>query len=86
MAKIRVKENYPLASLTTFKVGGPARYYVTVRSEAAVLEALDFAKSRCIPIFILGGGSNILVSDSGFDGLAWISTEDKSANMGGMKD
>ncbi len=69
MAKFRVEENHPLASLTTFNVGGPARYYVSVRSEAAVLKVLAFAKSQGIPIFILGGGSNILVSDSGFDGL-----------------
>ena len=69
MAKLRVEENHPLASLTTFNVGGPARYYVSVRSPAAFLEALDFAKSQGIPIFILGGGSNILVSDMGFDGL-----------------
>lgn len=69
MAKFKVEENYPLASLTTFKVGGPARYYATVRSEAALLEGLDFAKRRAIPILILGGGSNVLVSDSGFEGL-----------------
>ena len=86
MAKFRVEENHFLAPLTTFNVGGPARYYVSVRSQADFIEALNFAKSQRIPIFILGGGSNILVSDSGFDGLAWISTEDKSANMGGMKD
>ena len=69
MAKLRVKENHPLASLTTFKVGGPARYYVSVRTETALIEALSFAKSQGVPIFILGGGSNILVNDSGFDGL-----------------
>ena len=69
MAKFRVEENHPLAPLTTFNVGGPARYYVSVRSQADFIEALNFAKSRRIPIFILGGGSNILVSDSGFDGL-----------------
>ena len=69
MAGFKVEENYPLSSLTTFNIGGPARYYVSVRSEAAFLKALDFAGSRDIPIFILGGGSNVLVSDSGFDGL-----------------
>ena len=69
MSKFRVEENHPLASLTTFNLGGPARYYAPVRTENAFLEALDFAKMRDIPIFILGGGSNILVSDSGFDGL-----------------
>jgi UDP-N-acetylmuramate dehydrogenase len=66
---LEVQENYPLASLTTFSVGGPARYYASVSSEAAFLDAVAFAKGRDIPIFILGGGSNILVCDSGFDGL-----------------
>ena len=69
MARLKVEENYPLASLTTFNVGGPAKYYVSVKSEAALIKALEFAKSLAIPIFILGGGSNILVSDNGFDGL-----------------
>lgn len=69
LTKIKITENFPLASLTTFNVGGPARFYVSVRSEAGLLEALDFAKSRGIPLFVLGGGSNILVSDGGFDGL-----------------
>ena len=69
MVKFTVKEDHPLASLTTFNLGGSAKYYVSVRSQAAFLEALNFAKSRGIPIFILGGGSNILISDNGFDGL-----------------
>ena len=69
MAEYKIEENYPLSSLTTFNVGGPARYYVSVRSQAAFLEALNFATKQGIPVFILGGGSNILVSDSGFDGL-----------------
>ncbi len=69
MAALEVEENYPLASLTTFNVGGPARYYASVSSEAAFLDALAFAKGLELPIFILGGGSNVLVCDSGFDGL-----------------
>jgi len=69
MVEFRIEENRSLAPLTTFNVGGPARYFVSVRSEDAFLDALAFSKNRDIPIFILGGGSNILVSDSGFDGL-----------------
>lgn len=65
----KVEENYPLSPLTTFNVGGTARYHACVRSEEDLLSALDFAKSRAIPILALGGGSNILVSDDGFDGL-----------------
>ena len=50
-------------------VGGPARYFAKVHSEAEVREAVEFAKSRNLPLFVLGGGSNLLVSDSGFNGL-----------------
>ena len=42
---------------------------MAARSEAAVLDALDFAGSRACPVLVLGGGSNVLISDSGFDGL-----------------
>jgi UDP-N-acetylmuramate dehydrogenase len=62
-------ENYPLSGLTTFDAGGPARYYVAVSTEDEVLSALEFAHERKLDLFILGGGSNLLISDSGFPGL-----------------
>jgi UDP-N-acetylmuramate dehydrogenase len=65
-----VQENLPLSPWTTFGVGGPARYFLNAKSEAEVLEGLDFAATRGLPVFILGGGSNLLVSDRGFQGLA----------------
>jgi len=61
--------NVPLAPLTTFHVGGEARFFIETRSIEEVTEALDFAQVHALPIFVLGGGSNILVSDRGFDGL-----------------
>jgi len=64
-----VREQVPLAALTTLGVGGPARYFVEATSEAEVREALGLALDRDLPLFILGGGSNLLVSDGGFDGL-----------------
>ncbi len=64
-----IKENYPLKELTTFKIGGPARYFTEVSREREVLEALAFAKGLNLDIFTLGGGSNLLVSDEGFPGL-----------------
>jgi UDP-N-acetylmuramate dehydrogenase len=67
--KARIQENVPLAPLTTFGIGGPARYFINAPSEAAVLDALDFANSQNLPLFVLGGGSNILVADEGFHGL-----------------
>src|SRR5208337_1551002 len=69
VSHITIKENYPLRELTTFKIGGPARYYTEVSDEHDVLEALAFAKGRNLDIFTLGGGSNLLVSDEGSPGL-----------------
>lgn len=64
-----IKEGVLLAPYTTFCSGGFARFFCTVTSEEELLDALSFAKKKHIPFFILGGGSNILFSDSGFDGL-----------------
>lgn len=64
-----IRENVPLAPLTTLRLGGPARFFTTVRTEAELVEAVAFARGRALPLFVLGGGSNLLVSDSGFSGL-----------------
>lgn len=64
-----IQENVPLAPLTTFKIGGPARYFVIVSEEEEIKELLKWARERNLKFFVLGGGSNILVSDKGFDGL-----------------
>lgn len=66
---MKIQENIPLAQFTTLKIGGPARYFGKAENEADVIEALAFADERGLPVFILGGGSNVLVSDGGFDGL-----------------
>jgi UDP-N-acetylmuramate dehydrogenase len=62
-------ENVPLAPLTTLKVGGPARYFTEPKSTAEVAEAVNFARARDLPLFVLGGGSNLVVSDAGWPGL-----------------
>ncbi len=62
-------ENIPLAPLTTFKIGGPAKYYVEAATAGEVQEAVTFARARDLPLFILGGGSNLVVSDAGWPGL-----------------
>src|SRR5690349_13189542 len=67
--KLTFQENIALAPLTTLKVGGAARFFVEAKTDEEVLEAVNFAKENNLPLFILGGGSNILVSDDGFDGL-----------------
>ena len=66
---MQVLENVPLAPLTTLGVGGPAKYFAHARSPEEVGELFAWAESEGEPLFILGGGSNILVADSGFDGL-----------------
>jgi UDP-N-acetylmuramate dehydrogenase len=69
MAKINIYENVPLAKLTTFRVGGFAKYFVKIKNTKELFDAHEFARNNSLPIFILGGGSDILVSDKGFPGL-----------------
>ncbi len=64
-----ILENVPLAPLTTLGVGGPARYFIEAKTEADVVEAVEFARSRGLPLFVLGGGSNIVVADAGLAGV-----------------
>lgn len=64
-----ITENTPLAPLTTLKVGGPARYFIEAMSIAEVSQAVEFSRSRSLPLFVLGGGSNLVISDAGWPGL-----------------
>ncbi|MBP5295521.1 MAG: FAD-binding protein, partial [Lachnospiraceae bacterium] len=63
-----VQENVPLAPYTTFRAGGPARFFVTPRDEAEFAALVPFLEERHEKYFVLGRGSNLLVSDKGFDG------------------
>jgi UDP-N-acetylmuramate dehydrogenase len=62
-------EKVPLAPYTTFQIGGPARWFAEATSEDDIAAGIAFATERKLPLFILGGGSNLLVSDAGFSGL-----------------
>ena len=66
---MQIQENVALAPLTTFKVGGPARYFCEAKTPQEVSEAVAFAQTRNFPLFVLGGGSNLVVSDDGWPGL-----------------
>ena len=66
---MKIQENVPLAPFTTFGIGGPARWFIEAATEAEVVDAVLFARERSLPLFVLGGGSNLLVSDAGFDGV-----------------
>lgn len=65
----RLRERVPLAPLTTFEVGGPARWLLDAQAEDEVAEALAWARREGVEVTILGGGSNLLVADRGIDGL-----------------
>lgn len=73
---MEIKENVLLRDFTTLKVGGKAKYFVSVRNEEEIKQALDFAQNKNLQIFILGGGSNVLISDDGFDGLVIHPTQE----------
>jgi len=64
-----IQENIPLAQYTTFRIGGPARYFSVVTNEDELVEAVTFAKDKKLSTLIIGGGSNLLISDDGFNGL-----------------
>lgn len=66
---LQIQQNIPLAPLTTLKIGGAARFFVCAENENQIVEAFNFAEENGFEIFVLGGGSNILVADKGFDGL-----------------
>ncbi|HET9954729.1 MAG TPA: UDP-N-acetylmuramate dehydrogenase [Polyangiaceae bacterium] len=64
-----IRNDVPLADYTTLKLGGPAKHFVEVRDENELAEALSWARSRNERVFVLGGGSNLIVPDAGVDGL-----------------
>jgi UDP-N-acetylmuramate dehydrogenase len=68
-AALDIREDVPLAPFTTFGIGGPARYFAEATTPAHLQQADAWAKERSLPLFVLGGGSNLLVRDTGFPGL-----------------
>ncbi|MFA5126541.1 MAG: UDP-N-acetylmuramate dehydrogenase [Patescibacteria group bacterium] len=66
---MEIKQNILIKDYTTFKIGGPADYFVVAMTKEEVQEAVKFAQDKKIPILALGGGSNLLISDQGFRGL-----------------
>lgn len=64
-----IEENIPLAPLTTLRIGGRARFYKNATSEEELVEAVEYGRSHGLRTAIIGGGSNLVVPDTGFDGL-----------------
>ncbi len=69
MIEEKIKENVNLSPLSSFKIGGTARFFVEVKNKEDLREAIKWAKERKELAYILGGGSNILINDSGVEGL-----------------
>jgi UDP-N-acetylenolpyruvoylglucosamine reductase len=67
--RLKIQQNAPLAPFTTLKIGGAARFFVRAETETEAVEAFEFACKNALDLFVLGGGSNVLISDKGFDGL-----------------
>ncbi len=65
----KIKQNISLAPFTTFKIGGPAKFFIEVNLKEELADVYEWAKEKKEEIFVLGGGSNILVNDKGVDGL-----------------
>lgn len=66
---VKIEENVPLASRTTFRVGGPAQYFATVTTAEGLLQARDFARQHNLRVMVLGAGSNLIFPDVGYQGL-----------------
>ncbi len=66
---MNIQKNVLLAPHTNFKIGGEARFFLEVCSNNEIIEAVKYAKKNNLKVFILGGGSNVLINDSGFDGM-----------------
>ncbi len=78
-----IRENVPLAPYTTFRLGGPARYFLNARTVEDVIEGVKFAADRGLRVLPLGAGSDILIPDSGFDGLVIRLASLRGFNMNG---
>ena len=79
-----IRENEPLSEHCSFQIGGPARLFLRARRPSALEQVLVFCGENSVPLFVLGRGTNVLVPDSGFDGMV-ISVEAKSMQFSGER-
>jgi UDP-N-acetylmuramate dehydrogenase len=79
-----VEKNVPLKNYTTYKIGGPAKYFFVAKTKEDLINAIKTAKKFKVPVFILGGGSNLLISDKGFNGMV-IKIDIMGADFDGNK-
>ena len=66
---LHIQENYRMENATTFKIGGPADVFVEADNKKSLASLIILCREECVPFFLLGAGSNLLVSDAGMDGV-----------------
>jgi UDP-N-acetylmuramate dehydrogenase len=81
---LNIKKNIPLAPYTTFKIGGPARFFTVPESLEEYRQCMLWAVKKDLPFFILGGGANILVNDNGYMGLVIHTKKLKGVQIKGI--
>ncbi len=81
---MKIQKNVPLKDYTTYKIGGPAKYFARIGNLEELREVFKIVKKENLPYFVLGGGSNSLISDKGFNGLV-ILTENNELKKYGNK-
>lgn len=69
---MQIQTNVPLRDFTTMRLGGPARHLIIVTSKDELIQAVAWAEQHSLPVFVLGGGSNVIARDTGFDGLVIV--------------
>ena len=80
-----IQQNVPLSSFATFRIGGAAKYFLVVKTREELIKAVKWARENDLSYFVLGGGSNILISEKGFSGLV-IKNESNGLKIGEMED
>ena len=70
---MKISENVPISSLTTMRLGGPARYVIEIEDPKEVKNAYEFAEAKNLPVFVLGYGANTIGHDEGYNGVIIIS-------------
>lgn len=78
------REGVALCDCTWMKIGGPAQYFLEARSKEVMIDAVQWARASCIPFVVIGGGSNLLVADRGYEGLV-IRAVDSSIAFNGAR-
>ena len=66
---MKIRENVPISELTTMRLGGAARYVIEIEEDKDLAEAYHFAAEKNLPTYVLGGGSNVIGRDGGYNGV-----------------